>query len=161
MSLESDIRLFLAAANTPAGNLVYYNTLPSDSANAFINITKEQDDPQYTTDPGPGHRNLAVLIIECSAKGSDVYRQYEAANALAEAVKSQINTIGAPDTNNRPTYPFTVGNTLIYFQSIDNDPERAKTRGQSAPPYQYQKGAGSGIQRVTIPYVFHYWNPNS
>lgn len=161
MSIESDIRLYLAAANTPAGDWIYYNTAPPDAPNQFITISKLQDDPQYTTDPGPGHRSYAMLEIDCSSKGSDIFAQYTNVDILVESVKTAINAIGAPDTNNRPTFPTTVGNTLIYFRSIDTRPDAEKTDGESAPAYQYQKGAGSGIQRKRIPVIFHYWNPNS
>ena len=151
--LELDLRNYLVAANTPAGNWVYFTTAPQDSTNQFITINLLSDDAQHTTQTGGGHLTFATVEVTCSVKGTDQFDQYIKANTLADSVKTAINSI--------TTWPYVMGNTTVYYIAIETIPEQAKSRGTYSLPYQYQEGKGTGIQRKVVPLFFSYWNPNN
>ena len=161
MSLEQDLRNYLVQANTPAGNQIFFTTAPQTIGNTFITITLDKDDAQHTTQAGPGHLTFAILDVLCSVKGSDQYQQYVACKVLSDAVKGALNNIGYNSTTGTAAWPAVVGNTTIYFLSIESENERASSKGSYALPYQYQEGKGSGIQRISVPAAVNYWNPNN
>jgi hypothetical protein len=155
MSLEIDLRNFLVTANTPAGNYVYMTTAPQDvpATQPFITVNLESSDGQHTTSLLPGKLTFSTVNVICNVKGTDQFAQYVAADALSVAVRTSINAI--------QTWPYQMGNTLIYYMAIESKPEQAKSRGWYAMPYQYHEGKASGIQSIVVPLAVNHWDPQA
>lgn len=151
MSLEQDFRDFLVAANTPAGVHVWFTTAQQNQGPKFITISLLADDAYHTTQAGPGHLAFATIEALCSVKGTDQYSQYVQAAALRDAVRNAVASV--------TQWPLVMGNTTVYFMSVETTSEVARTRGAYSNPYQYHDGRSSGIQSLAVPVAINYWNP--
>lgn len=155
MGLVTDLRDFLAAAGTPAGEYVWYTQAPAELpvAQPYVTLELETSDRQHSADPEGGYAN-AVIKVVCSVKGTDQAAQYAAADALAESVKEKLYEI-----IRRNQWPYFMGDSVIYYLSIQSECEKAASKGKYALPYQVHKGAESGTQAIVVPVAIQFFDP--